>query len=236
MHSGLDRLPWYGQITAFVVVAAAGLVVSQQSLVTPQREAVAGRRQELVEGRLDLNAARQTASRRFELEAELHALELRLDRDRTVLGEAQERSQLLRQLQTLAAETSLSIRSFTPQAVLRQELHAEWPIHLELRGTYHNLGVFFDRVNKVSQVITISDLVIHAVAPPARNATITAECTVTTYVLNDAGGGVHRQSSGRSFASHPEVELYAYAPEHRRDPFVSLLHSSPALSSIRERP
>lgn len=236
MHSGLDRLPWYGQITAFVVVAAAGLVVAQQSLVIPRREAVAVRRQELVEGRLDLDAARQTASHRFELEAELHALELRLDRGRAVLGEAQDRSQLLRQLQTLAVQTSLSIRSFTPHAVLPQELHAEWPIHLELRGTYHNLGVFFDRVNKVSQVITISDLVIHAVAPPARNATIAVECTVTTYVLNDADGGVHGQPSGRSFASHPEVERYAYDPEHRRDPFVSLLRRDSALSSIRERP
>ena len=69
----------------------------------------------------------------------------------------------------------------------RQELHAAWPIRLELNGTYHNLGGFFDRVSKFSQVIAISDVVIRAIDPPQLNGTISAECTATTFVLNENG-------------------------------------------------
>ena len=78
-----------------------------------------------------------------------------------------------------------SIRGFTPQAVEPQALYSSWPTHLELVGTYHSLGEFFDRVSKFSQIITISDVAIRAIDPPQPNATIRASCTATTFVLNE---------------------------------------------------
>ena len=52
-------------------------------------------------------------------------------------------------------------------------MHWEWPIRLQLDGTYHNLGMFFDRVSKFSRIINISDVVIRAKEPPELNLTIT---------------------------------------------------------------
>ena len=73
-----------------------------------------------------------------------------------------------------------------PQATTAQALHSEWPIRLQLNGTYHNLVVFFDRVSKFARIISVSDVVIRALEPAQLNATITAECTATTFVLNEA--------------------------------------------------
>ena len=70
-------------------------------------------------------------------------------------------------------------------AVEPQELYSAWPTYLQLVGTYHSLGEFFDRVSKFSQIITISDVAIRAIDPPQLNATIRASCTATTFVLND---------------------------------------------------
>jgi len=39
-----------------------------------------------------------------------------------------------------------TIKSFKPRRWVTRELAREWPITLELDGTYHNLAMFFDRV------------------------------------------------------------------------------------------
>ena len=185
MELGLDKLPWYAQIATFLLVAVVGFFVFQFYWVTPQRAAMAVRQQELALKRLDINRALETASQLREFEAEVEELGGRLESLRAVLPEERDASELLRRLQTLATQSNLSIRGFTPQAVEPQALYSSWPTHLELVGTYHSLGEFFDRVSKFSQIITISDVAIRAIDPPQPNATIRASCTATTFVLNE---------------------------------------------------
>lgn len=185
MELGLNKLPWYGQVGAFSLVSVAGFLVFQFYWVVPQRDAMIIQTQELEQKRVDINRALQTASQLPEFEAEVEELGQRLEALRAVLPEQRDASDLLRRLQALANQSNLSIRAFVPQATTAQALHSEWPIRLQLNGTYHNLGIFFDRVSKFSRIINVSDVVIRALEPAQLNATITAECTATTFVLNE---------------------------------------------------
>ena len=117
MELGLNKLPWYAQIATFLVVAVAGFVVFHWYWVVPQRETMAAREQELALKRLDINRALQTASQLREFETEVSELGARLESLRAVLPEERDASELLRRLQTLATQSNLSIRGFTPQAV-----------------------------------------------------------------------------------------------------------------------
>ena len=76
------------------------------------------------------------------------------------------------------------IKGFKPANPVTQELHAEWPIALELDGTYHNLAIFFDRVGKFTRIVNISGLTITP-DRPSPNSTISAKCVATTFVLLD---------------------------------------------------
>lgn len=185
MELGLDKLPWYGQIAAFLSVAVIGFLVLHFYWVAPQQGEMELRRQELTQKQQDIGRALQTASQLPEFEEEVETLGARLESLSAVLPEEKDAGALLRRLQGLAAQSNLSIRSFTPQAAVQQVLHSEWPTRLELHGTYHNLGMFFDRVSKFSQIINVSDVSIRAIDPPQRNATITAECSATTFVLSE---------------------------------------------------
>ena len=185
MELGVNKLPWYGQIAAFLVVAVAGFLVFHNYWVVPQQDDMALRQQELDRKLVDINRAVQTVSQLPEFEASVKELDARLESLRAVLPEEKDAGALLRRLQTLATQSNLSIRAFTPQAAVVQTLHSEWPSRLELNGTYHNLGIFFDRVSRFSQIINISDVEIRAIDPPGLNATISAACTATTYVLNE---------------------------------------------------
>ena len=66
-----------------------------------------------------------------------------------------------------------------------QKLHAEWPIQLELDGTYHNLAMFFDRVSKFSRIMNVSTSRSTAKEKPEATSTITVDCIATTFVLLD---------------------------------------------------
>ena len=89
-------------------------------------------------------------------------------------------------MQTVATQSNLVIRSFRPAPVVTKQLHAEWPINLELEGTYHNLAIFFDRVGKFTRIVNISGLDVKGKDRAGDvNATITATCVATTFVLLD---------------------------------------------------
>ena len=107
---------------------------------------------------------------------------------------------MLRRIQTLATQSSLVVKVFRPQAVVSKQLHQEWPMALELDGTYHDLARFFDHVSKVPRIINVGGIAIKA--KPAKDAiadgtTITAQCTATTFVLLDKPSAGRRASPAR---------------------------------------
>ncbi len=185
MELGLNKLPWYGQVGAFLVVAVTLFIVFRLYYVAPQLEIQAGRQVELDGKRTELEQARQDAIELAAFQVEVDDLNNRLDALSAVLPEQQEVSELLRRLQTFAVQSNLTIRAFRPQAAVTREMHSEWPIRLQLDGTFHNLGMFFDRISKFARIVNVSDVVIRAKEPPELNLTITAECTATTFVLVD---------------------------------------------------
>ena len=103
-------------------------------------------------------------------------LEARLDGLRAVLPEEKDVGDLLRRIQTLAVQSNLQIKGFKPAPIVTKQMHAEWPISLELDGTYHNLGQFFDRVGKFSRIINIGGVKIKAKDKPQPGSTIAVTC------------------------------------------------------------
>ena len=185
MELGLNKLSWYGQVLAFLLVATVLLGVFWVYYLGPQDEVLAQKQADLEGKRVELDQAEQDNIELEEFRAEVADLNNRLEALSAVLPEQEEVAGLLRQLQTFAVQSNLTIRAFRPQAAVTQEMHSEWPYRLELDGTYHNLGIFFDRISRFPRIINISDVVIRARDPPELNLTIAAECTATTFVLLD---------------------------------------------------
>jgi len=195
MDISLTKLPWYAQLGAFVVLAGAGVGWFVYSYEMPAREEMKSRQQQLVGLRADIQKGLDTARKLPEFRSQVTELEGRLANLRAVLPEEKDAADLLRRMQTVAAQSNLDIRGFRPNPIVTKQLHAEWPITLELQGTYHNLAMFFDRVGKFTRIINISNVDIKGrESNPLPGVTISATCTATTFVLLDkpnvpAGGG-----------------------------------------------
>lgn len=182
---GLNKYPWYGQLAVFVAMAAAAAGAFYYFYEMPQQEVLATRRAELqaIEAR---NAKGQETARQLpEFQAQITDLEARLEALKPILPEEKDVGDLLRRIQTLATQSNLTIRGFKPQPIAVKEIHAEWPIGLELEGTYHNLGAFLDRVSRFPRIINVGRLVITAKNDQTPTATIAVTCTATTFVLVD---------------------------------------------------
>lgn len=185
MDLNLNKLPWYAQVGMFVAIAVAGVVVFQQFYVVPATEEMATRQQRLSTLQASIAKGSITANQLSQFRQQVAELEGRLESLKAVLPEQKDVADLLRRIQTLATQSNLAIRGFKPAPSVTKALHAEWPIALQLDGTYHNLGMFLDRVSKFSRIINVSNITIRAKDKPEPNSTITAECVATTFVLLD---------------------------------------------------
>jgi type IV pilus assembly protein PilO len=185
MEISLTKLPWYAQVGAFVVLAIAGAGVFYYYFEMPLRADMEIRETQLKAIKADIAKGLATASQLDKFRADVDGLQVRLETLRAVLPEEKDAADLLRRMQTVATQSNLTIKSFTPAAVVTKQLHAEWPIKLELDGTYHNLAAFFDRVGRFTRIVNITDVEIRGKDKPEPNSTITATCVATTFVLLD---------------------------------------------------
>ena len=183
MELSLTRLPWYGQVGAFVLLAVAGVGAFVYYYEWPARTEFAARALQRDALKKDISMGVTTARKLPEFRSQVGELEARLNNLKAVLPEEKDAADLLRRMQTVATQSNLTIKSFKPAPTVTKQLHAEWPINLELDGTYHNLAIFFDRVSKFTRIVNISGLEIKGKDKPEPNSTISATCVATTFVL-----------------------------------------------------
>jgi type IV pilus assembly protein PilO len=183
MAISLAKLPWYAQIGAFVVLALGGMGAFYYYYEESVDADMMARETQLVALKADISKGYATAKQLTQFRSQVDELQARLESLKNVLPDEKDAADLLRRLQTVATQSNLTIKSFKPAPTVTKQLHEEWPITLELDGTYHNLAVFFDRVGKFTRIINISLLDVRGKDKAESNSTITATCVATTFVL-----------------------------------------------------
>ena len=181
----LTKLPLAGQLGVSAVIAA---LICGGFYYFWYSEALEKQRQKetrLADLQKSIRALEATANRLPEFQREVQALEARLETLKRILPPEKEMPDLMRRIQYLAAQSSLSIRKFNPAAVVTKDFYQEVPVSIDLEGTYHNMGAFLDRVSRMSRLVNMSDLKIKAQGSQTLNNTIAVTSTATTYVYMD---------------------------------------------------
>ena len=181
----LNKLPWYGQIGAFVGLSAVLVGAFYYFYESGQRTQLAARAKVLSDIRGRISTGQATARQLPEFRAQVATLEARLETLKPILPDERDAGNLLRNMQTLAAQSNLVILNFRPQAINTRDLHAEWPIGLTLEGNYHNLGRFLDAVSKFPRIINVGGIRLVQKDPPSANASMAITCTAMTFVMVD---------------------------------------------------
>src|SRR6185369_13012360 len=93
---------------------------------------------------------------------EIKRLELDLAKLLQILPSKRNTEDLIKRIETLTRQGDFTLKKFTPQDFVPKEFYAEWPIDIQVEGTYHNLALFFDRMSRFSRIINVEDMKINS--------------------------------------------------------------------------
>jgi len=186
MDISLSKLPWWGQLGAFVGLSALSIYGFYTYYVQDFDKDLNLKKTHLASLKQDITKGMATARNLKTFENEVTDLEHKLDNLKNVLPEQKDVADILRRIQGLATQSNLTLLRFTPVTPKQQPLYMEVPYHLVAEGNYHNLGLFLDRVSKFPRIINVSDLSMSARPAQTPTMTVTIDCVATTFVLAEA--------------------------------------------------
>jgi type IV pilus assembly protein PilO len=185
INLSLNKLPWYGQLGVFALIGAAAAGAFWNYYAVPKNAEIETRQAVLNQVRAEINRGLATARRLPEFRNEVSGLEVQLERLSAVLPEQQDVADLLNRVNAMATQSNLRIVGFIPQASTKKALHTEWPIGLKLEGSYHDLGMFLERISKFPRIINVGNMTVKAREAQTARATVTIDVMATTFVLSD---------------------------------------------------
>ena len=179
----MGKMSFGTQVVVWVVIAGLGYFCFWYFFYTKMQDEIEKKNTQRQELSDEVEKGKVTAARLPEFQREVERREATLQALSRILPSSKEVDDLLRKVQQMAAESSLDVLRFKPEATQPREFYAAWPISLELDGNYHNLAYFFDRLSKLSRIVNVSNLKIGASKDPTVSSTIQASCTATTFVF-----------------------------------------------------
>lgn len=152
----LERLPGPQKFVMLGLVALGVAALYWFFFYGPKQTELDVLEQKLTELEADVVKSRAVAANFKTFMKELEELRVRLDKAVRRLPDSTELPGLLTDITSLGKKTGLEFRSFRPKKEVKRGFYAEVPIDIELRGSYHNVGLFFDRVAHLPRIVRIS--------------------------------------------------------------------------------
>jgi len=147
------------QKIGLLVLTLAGIVVGfYYYIVEPKTTEIAGLQVEISK----LDGEIQTLSIKVkhldELIAANKQLEIELAKKKERLPPEEEAVMLLKQVSDLAIRLGLDVKLWKPSAKSEDpsKLFVRMPVNVEVAGGYHTAALFFDRINSLPRIVTVS--------------------------------------------------------------------------------
>jgi len=181
-----ENLPRSAQIGVFAVLGLilAGIFYSMylRDLIT-RRDVL---RKEVSQLEVSVAQGRAVASQIEKFKQELAQLEERMKVLRQILPSEKETPQVLKSVQSMASSSNLNILKFVPQPIVNRTFYSDWPIQMDVEGSYDALGSFFEKISEAKRIINVDSIAIKGINGSTNTQrTLSATCTATTYVFRE---------------------------------------------------
>jgi type IV pilus assembly protein PilO len=185
----LENLPRRIQLAIIGVLAVVLAAVVYMLFLRPLLAEHSAIQQEIAQLEAAVAQATAVESQLNQFKREVAGLDARLIELRRILPNQKETPDVLRNVQQMASESRLQIVKFVPQPVASRGFYADWPIRMELEGSYNALGVFFEKIGRFTRIVNIDNIGVKGIegsTDPSR--TLQSTCTATTFVFEDEAG------------------------------------------------
>lgn len=176
------NLPPVQKVALGVIFGILAVIVYWQFFLRSEWATRSEVQAELLRLKAQAEQTRQIADQKPRLEQEIKLVEAELQRTIQQLPTEKEIPSLLKRVAGLGQEADLDVALFKPGTPVAKEFYTEIPVQLKVMGTYHNLGLFFERLGRLERIVNVADLTMRRATKGQRAGdTIQAEFGVVTY-------------------------------------------------------
>jgi type IV pilus assembly protein PilO len=178
MHEKVSSLPLSQRIWLFVGTFLLLVCAFYFLQYRPQSENIAKLQADLSEQEKQLAILKRAAAELPALQESLAKAEGDFAYLLSQLPDKKEIPALLETVSQLGAQVGLENVLFQPQPEQTFEFYAVIPIRLDLVGTYHKLGAFFDNMSKLNRILKVENL---SLTRARGGSALQVSCTIVTY-------------------------------------------------------
>src|SRR5262245_1159722 len=138
----LAKLKWYYQVLLVAGICGALLGLFWYQYLTPLDTEIQGKKGRVAELLTVVAKSEAQQKELAKIKKEAMDLQEKLEKLKSVLPLEKETDQIFRAVQLQASASGLSVSRVAPRATIDHEAYTEYPIDLDVTGTYHNVGAF----------------------------------------------------------------------------------------------
>ncbi|MBF0302899.1 MAG: type 4a pilus biogenesis protein PilO [Desulfamplus sp.] len=147
-------------------------------IVLPRWDNIASLEKKSEELKQQLATYRKKAARLEEFRRKKKEKEDEFYKALAALPDAKEIPSLLTAVSKSGSDSGLEFLLFKPEPEVLKDFYAEIPVSINVKGGYHQIAQFFDRVSQLSRIVNIKDIVINY---DKDGGLLTASCKAITY-------------------------------------------------------
>ena len=173
------KMPIRILILAGTLIVFAGLFI--WLIYIPKTEEISKSQASIEKLDVELNRAKAQRKKLPKVREEKKKVDQQFAAALKLLPNDKEIPELLTTITKLAVDSNLDIPKFTPQKNRVKGFYAEVPISLSIKGTYHDVAIFFEKVGNMERIMNIQNVTMK---PERESSTVlNVTCDAITYTF-----------------------------------------------------
>jgi type IV pilus assembly protein PilO len=119
------------------------------------------------------------------LQATVRELGAQLKQAEARLPDSKEIPDLLSSISSAGRDSGLEVLTFRQRTEQLKDFYAEVPVDVTVRGNYHEVATFFDRVGQLDRIVNVGDIVMQGPRREGDEMIVETLCSATTFRFLD---------------------------------------------------
>jgi type IV pilus assembly protein PilO len=188
MEGLLDNIrewPIKQKIAALIGLIIVVFALDYVYVIQPRSDGLVQMKEDLAKDQATLEEKRLKVNAKADEERRIRDLQADVKRAEARLPEGREIADLLSNIAASARAVGLDLTLFRQKPEAYSEFYADVPVQMEMRGTYHELAAFMDRVKRLDRIVNVSDIQLRRPRVEGDVVLLDASCTATTFRFLD---------------------------------------------------
>ena len=174
----IEELSKVQRILIFSGVFIAIIAIFVFLLYKPKLAQISALKKQLKTLEQKLVVAKKNAADLKKFQKKMQEAEVQFKTAMRALPEKEEIPSLLTSISRSGLDVGLEFLLYEPKSEVRKEFYAEIPVAMKVKGGYHDLAVFFDKVARLSRIVNIKNI---EMGRDKDSTDLNTSCTAVTY-------------------------------------------------------